>query len=111
MPHLVAGLITRFGDWFRCDIARPQVMDRLYLDPKELMRRFGEPRVADCRIQSTFGVMAAGLPTQLFPEIPAALASAGIARECDIVLGMDVGADITRDDHPRGRTTVANKVN
>ena len=127
MPDLIAGLIASFRDTSRGGLSHGQIMDLLYLDPKQMMQAFvelsGWPLM---QVQSTIATLTAALPPHLFPEVPGVLdslkragyvvavttntpqdvlrgriAAAGISDLCDVILGMDVEAGITKEDHPR----------
>src|SRR5262249_46127736 len=106
---------------------REQVMDLIQLPPRQMLQAFvdltGLPR---SRLQSMFEPVLARLPTRLFPEVPAVLASlrqsgyvlvisstnpddsfrdrlagAGLTNQYDFALGTNIDAGITKEDHPR----------
>jgi phosphoglycolate phosphatase len=106
---------------------RDLVMQMVYMQQRDAIRAVvdmtGWP---PSRLQSTLMTVTAGLPTRLFPEVPAVLASlkqsgyvvvissnnpdsifrgrlegVGLTDACDFALGTDIEKGITKEDHPR----------
>jgi phosphoglycolate phosphatase len=129
MPQLVDALVEYLRGYLRQDGRPPRehIMDLLHMSPPEMLAAFVEVtgRPAS-QIQSEFKAITEGLPAHLFAEVLAVLEALkasgyvilvssttpevavrgrlealGIAERCELALGTNVQARITKEDHPR----------
>jgi phosphoglycolate phosphatase len=129
MRELVDALVDTFGEYMHGDERRrrEQMMDLVQLPSRQSFQTLVDlTGLPPSQLQSMFAPVAVGLPTRLFPEVPAVLASlkrsghvvvissniaderirdrlagVGLTNQYDLALGTKLSEGITKEDHPR----------
>jgi phosphoglycolate phosphatase len=129
MQELVDALVNTFGNQFDGDERRrrEQAMDLVQLPPRQMVQATIDlTGLPPSQLKSMFEPVVARLPTRLFPEVPAVLASlrqsshvlvissnnpddtfrdrlagAGLTDQYDFALGTNLDEGTTKEHHPR----------
>jgi phosphoglycolate phosphatase-like HAD superfamily hydrolase len=129
MDELVEAMVETFGEHLGSDgrRRRERVMELLDLPPPQMNRAMIDVTgLPPSQLRSMFAPVVARLPTRLFPEVPAVLASlkesgyvvvisshnpddtfsdrlagVGLTGQYDFALGTNVEKGVTKEDHPR----------